>query len=98
MTFRITNSESESRFQYFPKPRRLILFGRWMRAREIAHIRRDDNRVVRPFAWGTEFIREHANGENPRVIFGEHTERVVARGGDFYALPGISGWQLSGGR
>ena len=34
----------------------LILFGKWMRAREIAHTKRDDNRVVRPFQWGLEFI------------------------------------------
>src|SRR3989441_12317432 len=74
------------------------LFGRWMRAREIAHTKRDDNRVVRPFAWGAEFIREHANGDDPRVIFGEHTERVMARSEDFYALPEISDWQLAGDR
>ena len=74
------------------------LFGRWMRAREIAHTRRDDNRVVRPFAWGAEFIREHANGEDPRAIFGEHTERVMARSEDFYALPEISDWHLIGDR
>jgi len=69
-----------------------------MRAREIAHTKRDDNRVVRPFAWGAEFIREHANGDDPRVIFGEHTERVMARSEDFYALPEISDWQLAGDR
>src|SRR3989454_9549412 len=67
-----------------------------MRAREIAPTKRDDNRVVRPFAWGAEFIREHANGDDPRVIFGEHTERVMARSQDFYALPEINDWQLTG--
>ena len=30
-----------------------------MRAREIAYIKRDNNRMVRPFAWGLEFIRDH---------------------------------------
>ena len=74
------------------------MFGRWMRAREIAHTKRDDNRVVRPFAWGAEFISEPANGDDPRVVFGSHTERVMARSEDFYALPEISDWQLAGDR
>ena len=74
------------------------MFGRLMRAREIAHTKRDDNRVVRPFAWGAEFIREHANGDDPHIVFGEHTERVMARSEDFYALPEISDWQLAGDR
>src|SRR5437899_4113265 len=69
-----------------------------MRAREIAHTKRDDNRVVRPFAWGAEFIREHANGDDPHIVFGEHTERVMALSEDFYALPEISDWQLAGDR
>jgi len=85
-------------FDSFLGPRSFDLFGRWMRAREIAHTRRDDNRVVRPFAWGAEFIGEHTNGDDPRAVFGEHTERVMARSEDFYALPLISDWQLVGDR
>jgi len=73
------------------------LFGRWMRAREIAHTKRDNNRVVRPFAWGLEFIRDQVNGADPRVAFGEHTQRVMARSEDFYASPEINDWQLTGG-
>src|SRR5438132_12607722 len=69
-----------------------------MRAREIAHTKRDDNRVVRPFAWGAEFIREHANGDDPHIVFGDHTERVMARSEDFYPLPEVSDWQLAGDR
>src|SRR5260370_39380257 len=69
-----------------------------MRAREIRHSQRDDNRIVRPFAWGTEFIAEHVNGVEPRVLFGEHAERVMARSEDFYALPAVSGYRLAGDR
>ena len=54
------------------------MFGRWMHAREIAHMKRDDNRVMRPFAWGVEFIREHVNGDDPRTIFREHTVRAMS--------------------
>jgi len=67
-----------------------------MRAREIAHTKRDDNRVVRPFAWGTEFISDHVNGDDPRQIFRDYSAQAMARSGDFYALPEIKNWQLSG--
>ena len=47
------------------------MFGKWMRAREIAHTKKDDNRIVRPFAWGADFISDHVNGDDPRVLFRE---------------------------
>ena len=67
-----------------------------MRAREIAHTKRDDNRVVRPFAWGAEFISDHVNGDDPRTIFREHTRRVMADSETFYVSPEINGWHLEG--
>src|ERR1700716_1974387 len=77
-------------------PREANLFGRWMRAREIAHTKRDNNRLVRPFAWGLEFIRDHPNGADPRAVFREHTAQAMALSQDFYALPEIDDWQLAG--
>lgn len=74
------------------------MFGRWMRAREIKHSQRDNNRIVRPFAWGTEFITERVNGGDPRVVFGAHAERVMAGSEDFYALSEISDYHLSDDR
>ena len=67
-----------------------------MHAREIAHTKRDDNRVVRPFAWGTEFIREHVNGYDPRTILREHTKRAMENSEAFFALPPIDDWKLEG--
>lgn len=67
-----------------------------MRAREIAHTKRDNNRLVRPFEWGLEFIRDHVNGADPRTVFREHTAQAMARSEDFYALPEIGDWQLAG--
>jgi len=67
-----------------------------MRAREIAHTKKDDNRIVRPFAWGAEFVSDHVNGDDPRVLFHEHTRRVMARSEEFFALPEIHDWQLVG--
>jgi dienelactone hydrolase len=72
------------------------LLGRWMRAREIAHIKRDNNRVVRPFAWGLEFIRDHVNGADPGSVFRAHTAQAMAGSENFYAPPEINDWQLTG--
>jgi dienelactone hydrolase len=66
-----------------------------MRAREIGYTKRDDNRVVRPFAWGLEFIRDHVNGADPKSVFLEHTAQAMAGSEDFYALPEINDWQLT---
>src|SRR5690242_20134976 len=74
----------------------LSLFGRWMRAREIAHSKRDNNRVVRPFAWGLEFISDHVNGDDPRSVLAQHTERAMAASEEFYALLRIEDWKLAG--
>src|SRR5947208_16776692 len=76
--------------------REVILFGRWMRARELKHARRDDNRIVRPFAWGLEFVSEHVNGADPRALLREHTLRTMAGSEDFYALPEINDFALQG--
>jgi dienelactone hydrolase len=69
-----------------------------MRAREIKHAQRDNNRVVRPFAWGAEFITARVNGDDPRAIFAEHSARVMARSVDFYWLSEISDYSLTGDR
>jgi dienelactone hydrolase len=69
-----------------------------MRARELKHARRDENRIVRPFEWGLEFVGEHINGDEPRVVFREHTARAMSGSDEFYALPEISDWKLSGDR
>ena len=72
------------------------MLGKWMRSREIEHSRRDNNRIVRPFEWGLEFIIEHVNGDDPRLLFGQHADRVMSASEDFYALPEISDYRLAG--
>jgi hypothetical protein len=74
----------------------MALFGKWMRAREIAHTKKDDNRIVRPFAWGLEFISDHVNGDDPRKVFREHACRAMADSDRFYSLPVISDYELNG--
>jgi dienelactone hydrolase len=70
------------------------LLGRFIKSQERRFATRDTNRIVRPFDWGTSFIREHANGDDPRLIFGEHTRDVMRHSEDFYAPAPISDYQL----
>jgi hypothetical protein len=69
-----------------------------MRAREIAHTKRDDNRIIRPFAWGLECLSDHVNGEDPRAFLRRHTERAMQDSDEFYSLPEINDWELVGDR
>jgi len=69
-----------------------------MRARELKHAQRDSNRIVRPFAWGAEFVVAHANGDDPRTIFREHAARVMGDSEEFYSLPEITDFHLAGDR
>lgn len=72
------------------------MIGRLIHARERKHAQRDKNRLVRPFEWGTEFIREHVNGDDPRRVFEQHSEEVLSRSDDFYLLPKVSDFRLAG--
>jgi dienelactone hydrolase len=67
-----------------------------MRAREIAHTKRESNRIVRPFAWGLEFISAQVNGDDPRSVLAAHTAQAMAASERFYELPEISDFALDG--
>lgn len=66
-----------------------------MHARERHHSQRDKNRLVRPFEWGAEFIREHVNGDDPRRIFEEHSREVLSHSEEFYLLPEVFNFRLT---
>jgi hypothetical protein len=66
-----------------------------MRAREIAHTKRDNNRIVRPFAWGLEHVVDHVNGDDPRVVLSRHSARAMSASERFYELPEISDFALN---
>lgn len=52
---------------------------------------------MRPFEWGASFITDHANGDDPRQLFRQYAQDVMRRSEEFYALPPILDYQLSGG-
>lgn len=72
------------------------MLGRLIRARERHLSQRDKNRVVRPFEWGTSFITDHANGDDPREVLRSHARRALEGSTDFYALPVIEDYRLVG--
>ena len=72
------------------------MLGRLIRAQERRHASRDTNRIVRPFEWGAEFLVEHLNGDDPRLVFERHTAEVMRRSEDFYALPPVTDYRLDG--
>ena len=61
----------------------------YMHRRERCFAMLNDNRVVRPFEWGTEFI--NANGGDPRKAFSEYSQQTVANSDQYFALPDESG-------
>jgi hypothetical protein len=67
-----------------------------MHARERWYAERDTNRLVRPFEWGASFITDHANGDDPRLIFRQHAAGVLARSDEYYASPAVTDYCLEG--
>lgn len=46
----------------------------------------NDDRVVHPFAWGTEFVAADADAAEPRRFFTEFSRSSIAASDDFFAL------------
>ncbi len=55
----------------------------------------NDNRIVHPFGWGVEFIKENANGDEPRQVFREYTKKVLADSDEFFNLPEIADYKIN---
>lgn len=60
---------------------------RYFHNRERHFVMLNDNRVVRPFEWGTEFVGISSNGTNADEIFRVHAEKAVINSDEFFALP-----------
>jgi len=67
-----------------------------MYRRERWYHQRDNNRLVRPFEWGLEYIVDHVNGDDPRSLFHKHTTGVMTASDNFYALPPVTDYRLEG--
>lgn len=58
---------------------------------------RGEERQVRPFEWGAEFVLDHTNGDSAERAVGDYARRAVARSDEFYAAPQVDDFALSGG-
>jgi pimeloyl-ACP methyl ester carboxylesterase len=68
---------------------------RFYHNRERHYAMLNDNRVVREFEWGTEFVNPDANGSDPRRVFREYTKNVLANSDEFFFSPEIKDYKLS---
>ncbi len=59
---------------------------RYMHARERHFVAINDNRVVRPFDWGTEFVTDQ-NVADPASYFADYSKRAIDDSDSFFALP-----------
>lgn len=67
---------------------------KYMHSRERHLAMFDDNRVVHPFDWGTEYITSNADGADPRKLFREYSKNTVADSDDFFFSPEISDFKF----
>ncbi len=65
----------------------LFMLKRYMHKRERYFAMLTDNRVVRPFEWGAEFIVENPNGSKPHDVFKKYSEKSVTDSDGFFHLP-----------
>lgn len=72
------------------------LWRNYMHKRERWYHQRDNNRLVRPFDWGLNYILDHVNGDDPRDVLRQHTTRIMNNSDEFYTLPEIRDYRLEG--
>jgi dienelactone hydrolase len=72
------------------------LWQNYMHRRERWYHDRDNNRLVRPFEWGLQYVLDHVNGDDPRHVLGQHAARAMQASDEFYALPEIPDYRLAG--
>jgi dienelactone hydrolase len=74
----------------------MALWKNYMHRRERWYHQRDNNRLVRPFEWGLEYVLDHVNGDDPRDVLRGHSSRAMQSSEDFYKLPPITDYRLQG--
>ncbi|HUR98211.1 MAG TPA: hypothetical protein VMZ26_09130 [Pyrinomonadaceae bacterium] len=68
---------------------------RYMHKRERYFAMLNDNRVVRPFEWGTEFIGHESDAEDPHEIFRKFSADVIANSDEYFSISKITDFVLS---
>src|SRR5688500_17562691 len=60
---------------------------RYMHKRERYFAMLNDNRVVRPFEWGTEFIGHEADAADPHELFKQFSRNAIETSDQYFAIP-----------
>ncbi len=60
---------------------------RYMHKRERHFAMLNDNRVVRPFEWGTEFIGHERDAADPHEIFKDFSAETIANSDEYFSIP-----------
>jgi len=66
----------------------------YMHRRERWYHQRDNNRLVRPLEWGLEYIVDHVNGDDPRNVLLNYSDRAMNSSNDFYSLKEPAAYKL----
>ena len=67
-----------------------------MHNRERYYAMLNNDRVVHEFEWGTEFIPDRPNGDDPRKLFREYSKNVLEHSDEFFFSPEVSDFELNG--
>jgi hypothetical protein len=65
-----------------------------MHRREREHAMRDNNRIVRDFGWGIEYIDETKKNDDPHEFFRAYSKRTIAASDRFFCSPEIADYEL----
>lgn len=68
---------------------------RYMHKRERFYAYLNDNRVVHPFGWGMEFVKENANGADPHEFFSRYSAETIEKSDEFFFSPEIKDYELT---
>ncbi len=68
---------------------------RYMHKRERHFAMLNDNRVVRPFEWGAEFIGEDSDAADLHKVFKEFSARTIANSDEYFAAPEVTDYHLN---
>jgi len=68
------------------------LFRRW----DVALSRRDRNRRIRPFEWGTEFVQNGAPIHDPKVYLLTYARQALERSDEYHSYRPVSDYRLQG--
>ena len=68
---------------------------RYMHKRERHLAMLNDNRVVRPFEWGTEFIGHERDAADPHELFAEFSKKTIEDSEEYFAIPSDHHFTLS---